>query len=78
MDNQKERLLKIAKQKQLMYSWGTKFLAAFTGEKNRDKITKKYKKDQIKELMLEILGSIKQFYQGLKKESVNLYDNLEF
>ena len=50
-----------------MYNWGTKFLASFNGESNREKVLKKYSKDQVKELMMEILRSVKQFSQDLKK-----------
>lgn len=55
-----------------MYNWGTKFLAAFNGNTTRDKVIQKYKKEQTKQLFVDVLAGIKDFMTKLKQEQVKL------
>ena len=48
IENIKERLLKISRQKQLFYGWAVKFLASYHGHPNRNKIVAKFSKSQFK------------------------------
>lgn len=63
-----EQVVSISRKKQLVYQWATKFMAAYQGEPNRDKISKEFPKAKHKELFLTAIKTINSFITNLLTE----------
>lgn len=57
----------------MMYQWASKFLAAYFGQSNRDEIIKKYPKEKLKQLIIEVLNTSKKFLTDLQSQEVKLW-----
>ena len=65
-----QQILKINREKQLIYNWGIRYMASSNGDRTREKTAQKYNKNDTKKVFLDVIKNMKSFLDQLLKEEV--------
>lgn len=68
-----EELLAIQRYRQLIHQWGLRFLASYFEKTTRKELAKKHPRGTEKQLMLEVLGTVRKFLEELGAKEVTVW-----